>query len=900
MTFLSSSTDNWIKTTCAYCGVGCGVEAKVEEQIPGGDLIVKVRGDDTHPANFGRLCSKGLALGETAIANGRLLHPNVDGQDTTWEIALNEVATRFKETIETHGPDSVAFYVSGQILTEDYYLANKLMKGFIGSGNIDTNSRLCMSSSVSGHKRAFGSDTVPNVYTDFELSDLVILVGSNLAWCHPVLFQRLKAAKAQRPEMKVVVIDPRATDSCAIADLHLAVNPGTDVALFNGLLAELSRREIIDSNYVDQYTEGFEDALAAAQRDCQDHNQFLETLGVDNESLQTFYDWFATTEKTFTVYSQGVNQSSAGVDKVNAIINCHFATGRIGKPGAGPFSVTGQPNAMGGREVGGLANTLAAHMEFGDDQAYALVSEFWQTDRLAKKPGLRAVELFDAVAEGKIKALWIMATNPVVSLPNADKVKKAIEGCDFVVVSDCIADTDTLRLADVKLPAQGWSEKSGTVTNSERRISRQRKLLPPIADAMPDWWIIAEVGKRMGFGKAFEFASEADVFREHAKLSAYKNSGNRDFNLKSLQDISNIEYDQLLPQQWPCVSPTPENAIRNHRFFAEGNFFTKSGRGQFISVSQRAPQTKLSREYPMVLNTGRIRDQWHTMTRTGLAARLGGHKPEPFLTINPKDAENLQINSGDIVKITSITGQALARADISDTVTRNTVFMPIHWTQVTSSHGRVGAVVTPEFDAISGQPEAKFTPVTISNWVFNSEAVVVTRQELDIDNSNYWVRQTINQGYRYTIASQKTPEELSQYLREIMPNEDQINSLELSDIQGKHFHYARIRVSRLVDYYLVADRLSNRDLDWLTETLTNKVDVTTQRSLISGEAQGSLATGKLICACKNVGLKTIQNSIRENQITCVGAISESTGAGTGCGSCVMELEKILEETLVQN
>ena len=485
-----------VRTTCPYCGVGCGVLAKVAAN---GE--VTVRGDPDHPANLGRLCSKGSALAETIDLDGRLLYPEIHGRRTDWDEALDLVASTFSRTIAEHGRDSVAFYVSGQLLTEDYYVANKLMKGFIGSANIDTNSRLCMASSVAGHRRAFGSDTVPGSYEDLELADLIVLVGSNLAWCHPVLYQRIAAAREKRPDMKVVLVDPRCTMTADIADMHLAIAADGDVALFTGLLAYLGQHNALDRTYITAHTTGFGQALFAAS--ALDLAGIAAATGLGEDELVRFYSLFAATANTVTVYSQGVNQSSSGTDKVNAIINCHLATGRIGKPGAGPFSVTGQPNAMGGREVGGLANMLAAHMEIENPEHRDRVQRFWSAPAVAEKPGLKAVEMFQAVADGRIKALWIMATNPVDSMPDADAVEAAIKACPFVVVSDVLAKTDTVRHAHVRLPAAAWGEKDGSVTNSERRISRQRAFLATPGEARADWWIVAEVAKRMGFDEAF-------------------------------------------------------------------------------------------------------------------------------------------------------------------------------------------------------------------------------------------------------------------------------------------------------------------------------------------------------------------------------------------------------------
>jgi assimilatory nitrate reductase catalytic subunit len=494
------------RSTCAYCGVGCGVLL-----TPDGHGGLDVKGDPDHPANRGRLCSKGAALGETVGLDERLLAPRHHGREIGWDAALQTVADRFANTIARHGPDSVAFYVSGQLLTEDYYVANKLMKGFIGSANIDTNSRLCMASTVAGHRRAFGTDTVPGTYEDLDEADLVVLVGSNLAWCHPVLYQRVLAARAARGT-RIVVIDPRRTASCEQADMHLALAPGSDVALFNSLLVALREGGALDEGFL-RHVEGFDDTLEAALADDP------AKTGLSAEEIDAFCRMWMGTERVVTVFSQGVNQSAQGSDKVNAILNCHLATGRIGRPGMGPFSVTGQPNAMGGREVGGLANTLACHLELEDPAHRAAVQAFWESGPLPQAPGLKAVEMFRAVGRGDIRALWIIHTNPAVSMPDADAVKAAIAGCDFVAVSDVTGATDTARLADMLLPATAWAEKDGTVTNSDRTISRQRAVLPAPGAARPDWAILAEVGRRMGFHAAFDYAGPAEIFREYAALS---------------------------------------------------------------------------------------------------------------------------------------------------------------------------------------------------------------------------------------------------------------------------------------------------------------------------------------------------------------------------------------------
>src|SRR5262245_11431348 len=580
-----------IRTTCPYCGVGCGICA-----IPDGSGGATIAGDGEHPANFGRLCSKGSALGETLGLTGRLMHPMLRQAGaltrTDWDTALDQVADGFRRIIERDGPDAVAFYLSGQLLTEDYYVANKLMKGFIGSATVDTNSRLCMASSVAGHKRAFGSDTVPGLYEDLDQADLIVLAGSNAAWCHPILFRRIQDSRTRGA--RLVVIDPRRTPTAEEADLHLAVAPGMDTALFLGLLVRLADRDSFDRAYVAAHTTGFEAALQRATEIAPDVETVAETTGLDADNIRRFYDLFAATARTVTCYSQGVNQSAQGTDKVNAIINCHLATGRIGKPGMGPFSLTGQPNAMGGREVGGLANQLAAHMSFSPPEIDR-VRRFWGAPRIATHEGLKAVQLFEAIERGEIKALWVMATNPAVSLPRAGAVRDALAKLELFVVSENVLANDTVNAgAHILLPAAAWGEKDGTVTNSERRISRQRGFLPLPGEAKPDWWIVAEVARRMGFGDAFAYANAADIFREHAALSAFENDGTRDFDLGALARINDAAFDALDPLQWPLRQA---EQLRDRRFFMHGGFYTADRKARFIAPEIPRPKAATSKHY---------------------------------------------------------------------------------------------------------------------------------------------------------------------------------------------------------------------------------------------------------------------------------------------------------------
>jgi assimilatory nitrate reductase catalytic subunit len=864
-----------IQTTCPYCGVGCGINAKVDTT----QHRLVIWGDKQHPANFGRLCSKGSALGDTIELNTRLLQPRVNGHETSWTVALDLVADTFMNIVKQHGANAVAFYGSGQLLTEDYYVANKLMKGFIGGGNMDTNSRLCMSSSVAGHKRAFGADVVPNCYEDYEHAKLIVLIGSNAAWCHPVSFQRIRAAKEANSEVKIVVIDPRRTASCDIADLHLPLKSGSDAWLFNGLLSYLSEHQALDHHYIEQHTEGFHNPQLSVEevaRQCQ--------LNLDD--VQRFYDWFAHTDKTLSLYSQGINQSTSGTDKVNAILNCHLATGRIGKLGCGALSLTGQPNAMGGREVGGLAHQLAAHIDFSNTDDIERVARFWQAPNIAKRGGLPAVELFDAIFDGNVKAIWIFGTNPVVSLPNADKVKLALQRCEFVVVSDCVANTDTTAFAHVLLPASAWSEKDGTVTNSERRISRQRALFPAAGNAKPDWWILTQVAKRMGFSSTFNYQSPVEIFREHAALSGFENNRQRAFDISGLANISLEDYDNLQPIQWGINSEHPNGKAR---FFADGKFFTASGKAQFINVTPRSPAHAPDADYPLILNTGRLRDQWHTMTRTALAAKLNQHRPESLVEIHPDDAEQYSLVVGGLAQLESRWGTMLARVQTTDEQTRGNVFVPMHWTDQYASNGRVGALVNPVIDPISKQPESKHTPIRIRAYTTGYYGFVLTRLELDISNLAYWVKTNGEGYYRYELADDELASNL---LRTAYPTADW---QEYKDDAKAIYRAAAFSGQRLEAVICIAPDSQLPERSWLSSLFAkSELEANERKALLTGKPPaGQADVGRIMCACFNVGEKTIRAAIKEQGLTTYQQIGQCLKAGTNCGSCVPEIKALL-------
>ena len=878
-----------VKTTCPYCGVGCGVLARRHGANTG------IAGDPRHPANFGSLCSKGAALGDTVGSEDRLLHPQIAGRQATWDEALGRVAQAFSAAIERHGPDSVAFYVSGQLLTEDYYLANKLMKGFIGSANIDTNSRLCMSSAVAGHRRAFGGDLVPGCYEDLTLADLVVLTGSNTAWCHPILFRRIVQEKERRPELKLVVIDPRRTATAEIADLHLPVRSGTDVWLFNGLLTWLRLHGAIDTGFVSAHTCDVGAALDAAEVSAPDVQTVARICGIDANRLEEFYRLFTTTQRVVTAFSQGMNQSSSGTDKVNSIINCHLFTGRLGRPGMGPFSLTGQPNAMGGREVGGMANMLAAHMDLGDPSQRTRVQQFWRSPRIASRPGLKAVDLFEAVHLGRIKALWIMATNPVVSLPDADRVRTALEKCDFVAVSDCVARTDTTALAHVLLPAAAWGEKDGTVTNSERRISRQRAFTAVPGEVQPDWWIISQVARRMGFAEEFSYRSPAEIFDEHARLSALENGGTRGFDIGGLAGLTSEEYVRLEPIQWPVP-------YRGHsgtaRLFEDRHFMHADGKARFVPTHPTGPAGMVSEEFPFVLNTGRIRDQWHTMTRTSRSPRLTGHLPEPFIDLHAQDALLLAVREGELARVTTAQGSMIARVRSSGEVARGCAFAPIHWSGENSSQARTGALVKAVVDPISGEPEFKHTPARVEPFAVTWYGLVLSRQPRNVTDMTWWTT-VRGQGFlRYELAGRALPNDWAAWMRERLgATAFDSDYLDYLDPGAGIYRAAHLVNERLEACVYISRRPDLPDRTWLGGLFERGTLAAPDRiSLLAGRPPGaSEDAGPLVCSCFVVGRNTLRRTIAQHGLTDTRQVGARLRAGTNCGSCLAEIRALLAE-----
>ena len=835
-----------IRTTCAYCGVGCGINARVT-----GERQVEITGDPDHPANFGRLCSKGTHLGETVSLGGRLLHPIIGETRASWDQALNLAAAKLRATIAEHGPDSAAFYVSGQLLTEDYYVANKLMKGFIGSGNIDTNSRLCMASAVAAHGRAFGEDVVPCTYDDLDSADLILLVGSNTAWCHPVIWQRIEAARAARGT-KLVVIDPRRTETAELADLHIPIAPDGDIALFNALLGEMRERGLIDQAYLDDHCTvppGYLDRLDSA------------ASGIDPAAFAALTDLVAAHPRMVTLFSQGANQSRCGTDKGNAIINLHLALGRINAPGCGPFSITGQPNAMGGREVGGLANMLACHLGFSADER-ADVAQFWNAPNICSGPGLKAVELFEAVDQGRIKFLWVMATNPAVSMPDAGFVRQALARCETLIVSDVLPDTDTARLAHIRLPALGWGEKDGTVTNSERRISRQRALFAPPGEARADWAILCDFAGRMGWSRAFDFANPAAIFREFAAMTGLAVRHGKALDLTHHAALSDADYAALEPQLWGGAFPLA------------GRYCHPDGKAQLIPVE--APAAALpDPTLPLRLNTGRYRDQWHTMTRTGLSPTLSQHRREGLLEVHPADAAAYGLTDQGLARVSTGAGSAIFRVCVTENQRPGDLYVPMHWSDAMAGGAQANRLPLAQTDPVSGQPGFKNTPARAEPVTPEWRAFLVCRDAPILPPLLYWSRSLLTKGWLYELAGTAQIDADG-----LLPSGQRLEASDLA--RGMRRFVVRDAAGGLVAALFLTRGGELPPRDWVAGQLGQTGD---SFELLAGRPAASQPDrGALVCVCHGVGEAAISSAVCAGALT-LDAIGAATQAGTNCGSC---------------
>lgn len=709
-----SKTGSQVKTTCSYCGVGCGIIVKKDHRGK-----VEVHGDPDHPVNRGMLCSKGMNLHHVVQdTSDRILYPqmrygkNLPLQRVSWDTGLDRAAAVFKTLIAKFGPDSVGFYVSGQCLTEEYYIANKLTKGFLQTNNIDTNSRLCMSSAVAGYKMALGEDSVPLSYDDIELSDCIFITGANPAWCHPILFRRIEAHKEKHPHVKIIVADPRVTQTCAIADLHLQINPGTDVVLYNALARVLIEQGLVDFDFIANHTEGFEALKESSLKVSVAEAAVI--CDISSEELYEAASLIGNAKAFISMWAMGLNQSAVGVNKNLALLNLSLITGQIGKTGAGPLSLTGQPNAMGGREVGGMANLLSSHRNLNNATDRKEVADFWKVADVPSKPGLTATEMFEALEDGRMKAIWIICTNPLVSLPDANRVERALKKASFVVVQEISNLSDTVKYADLVLPAAGWLEKEGTMTNSERRISHLAKGIDAPGEALPDLDIMLRFAKKMGF-EGFDYKDAGEVFEEHCLLT----KGTK-------IDISGLSYDKLKAEgtaQWPVTAEVPKGTPR---LFTDHKFYRENQRAKIHGVDYEMLSEKPDRDFPLVLTTGRIRDQWHTMTKTGKVKKLNKHIERPFVEINPVDAALRKIDEGDVVEIVNTRGKLQLTAKVTASIKQGVVFVPMHWGKIFNNEfARANNLTSNLVDKISKEPDFKFSKVQIAKFVKPTEKIII-------------------------------------------------------------------------------------------------------------------------------------------------------------------------------
>jgi assimilatory nitrate reductase catalytic subunit len=893
------------KSTCCYCGVGCGVIISSQN-----DKIIDVKGDPNHPANFGRLCTKGSTLHLTAKLDNRLLYPEMRltreaaRQRVSWDDSLDYLTEQFAQTIEKHGPDSVAFYISGQLLTEDYYVFNKLAKGLIGTNNVDTNSRLCMSSAVTGYKATLGSDAPPACYEDIDSTECLFITGSNTAFAHPIIFRRIEDAKAKNPNLKIIVVDPRRTDTAQAADLHLAILPGTDVALYNGMLHVLLWEGLLDMAFIKAHTNGF-DALKDTVREYTP-KMVADICGIKEADIITAAKWFGK-GPSLSMYCMGLNQSIHGTEKNAALINLHLATGQIGKLGAGPFSLTGQPNAMGGREVGGMANLLSAHRDLANPEHRAEIAKFWGIENVPATPGKTAVEMFDAVKEGSIKAIWIACTNPAHSMPDVNNVIAALQNAELVVVQDAYNNIDTNQFADVLLPASTWGEKEGSVTNTERRITRVNSAVPAPAEARHDWAIMVDFAQRLEKRLAknsnlFPYTTTEEIFNEHRETTR-----GRDL------DITGLSFSLLNeqgPQQWPFKVGDTTGAAR---LYTDGVFQKPDGKAQFVNTIYKGTADKTDARHPLHLLTGRLRDQWHGMSRTGTVAQLFNHAEEPVIQMSADDMMRRSIKNGDIVKVSNKRGSLVLTAQLSDEVQASQTFIAMHWGSQFMHGLGVNALMPPAVDKTSKQPELKHTAIKIEKLELLWRMTVMrTIQNLDmlekirglLANFDYatcglFGRQTehhVGMLILRAAHTQAPDSALIEQIDQILAMTDDMPLLNYQD--AKRGISKRILVNNdrskpeVTGVRLVGETLAT---DWLKEVMTSGEFTAELRrwalAPISIPPAGQRSRGKIICNCLDVAENDIIETIQlgadlitlQNKLKC----------GTECGSCMPELKRLV-------
>ena len=965
------------KSTCPYCGVGCGVIIESH-----GPQITGVRGDPSHPANFGRLCTKGSTLHLTASSpitlQTRLLQPlrraqrSDAPQPLSWDAALGLATEKFADIIQRHGPNAVGFYVSGQLLTEDYYVFNKLAKGLIGTNNIDSNSRLCMSSAVAGYKATLGADAPPACYDDVNHAQCLFIVGSNAAWAHPILFRRIEDARAANPGMKVIVADPRRTDTAGMADLFLPIQPGSDVMLFHGMLHLMLWEGWTDAEYIAAHTTGF-DELKALVREATPE-RVAQVCGISVADLTTAARWFAGLDgqevatgasgapqrrkPTLSLYCQGLNQSSSGTAKNAALINLHLATGQIGKPGAGPFSLTGQPNAMGGREVGGMANLLSAHRDLANPQHRAEVAALWGVADVPSQPGKTAVEMFQAAADGEIKALWIACTNPAQSMPDQATVRRALQRAEFVVVQEAFATAETCAYADLLLPATTWGEKTGTVTNSERRISRVRTAVPAPGEARHDWAIAVqfahqlEARLRPGQPTLFPYTTDhADqgaqaVWNEHRESTR-----GRDLDITGL---SWALLESAGPQQWPCPAnltdsgnddnsattlPTRTRDIGKARLYEDGIFPTADGRARFAAHAWQPTAEQRESRYPFSLTTGRLRDQWHGMTRTGTLGRLFGHVAEPCVQLHPHDMERRKLKNGDLVHVTSKRGSIVVPVQADATVGLSQAFMAMHWGSEflsgCSSTGErlagVNALTTSAFCPTSKQPELKHAAVKVLKaelpWTLLAMAWLPADSAQDVREAlaalmaqfplfqftscvPFSNNTPLNEPGRERMgvllraaAHEPPPDAVIERIEALigLATADTLRYADQKRGQRRAARLVRHGSATMLEAIVLAGDTSAEG--WLKTLLQEELPAQSYgRLLLVPGAKAPVAVqsrGKPVCTCLNVTDAAITTELAQCHGTDADRLAQLQGklrCGTNCGSCLPELKRMVRST----
>lgn len=896
---MSKNTIQETKSICCYCGVGCGVIISSEN-----NKIIGVRGDPDHPANFGRLCTKGANLHRTAREDMRALHPELRlNRDTkrkhvSWDVALEAVADKFASVIREHGPDAVGFYISGQLLTEDYYVFNKLAKGLIGTNNVDTNSRLCMSSAVTGYKATLGADSPPGCYEDIDHAECIFIAGSNTAYAHPIVFRRIEDARKKNPDLTLIVVDPRRTDTASAADLHLAILPGTDVVLFNAMLHVMLWEGWCDMAYIAAHTEGFDELKRTVREFTPQHAATI--CGVDADDIVRAAKLFSTSNATLSLYCQGLNQSVQGTHKNAALINLHLATAQIGKPGAAPFSLTGQPNAMGGREVGGLANLLAAHRDMANPEHRAEMARLWGIDDVPSQPGKTAVEMFEAVRNGEIKALWIACTNPAQSMPNLNLINDALNAAEFVVVQEAFRETETTAYADVLFPASTWGEKEGTVTNSERCISRVLPAVQPAGEARHDWRIVVDFAQRLATRlnkpDLLNFSGTEAIFDEHRATTV-----GRDL------DIGGLSYAVLEkqgPQQWPM----PQGAAQGKpRLYADGIFPTANGRAKFVNTRYVPVSEDIKASYPLHLNSGRLRDQWHGMSRTGTVGRLFSHVEEPLVSMNAADMARRGLSEGDIVQVSSKRGKLALRVEASEEIRAGQTFIPMHWGSRYMSGLGVNALTTNAYDPISKQPELKHAAIQVVKLALPWQMVAMRKGDaLDrmarlqpfLKKFDYAALGLFGRDEELVVMrvahAEPVSAELLAEIDTILGLDDAAEVMNYRDTKRGISKRALMEDSKLLGVRLTGETVAR---DWLKEIIAQGSDAQSMRpwlfAPLSAPPAGQTQRGRIVCTCMDVSEQEIMAEFK-NGLN-LPAIQAKLKCGTECGSCLPELKRLVAQ-----